>query len=277
MVRGIAVPPQKMILGRSLRARSRTSSRSTRPVSCRTPYWTARNHLPVAETGPAVGEVAAHGQRHAHDRVARLGEGQVDREVGGRARVRLHVGVVHAEQRLGPVPGDRLHRVDELLTLESAAGVALGVLVGQHAARRLDRPPTRKAPTGSAGFRDSPRACPDEPLIARLSTAGMGGMCMTDLQRPAPADAGHGGTRQAPFGTLGSGTRRVEAGWDTWPHEIILDCDPGIDDALAIAFAHGHPGIDLVGITTVAGNVGLAKTTANALAVCEYTARPRRR
>ena len=51
---------------------------------------------------------------------------------------------------------------------------------------------------------------------------------------------------------------------------IILDCDPGIDDALAIAFAHGHPGVDLVGITTVAGNVGLAKTTANALAVCEF-------
>ena len=51
---------------------------------------------------------------------------------------------------------------------------------------------------------------------------------------------------------------------------IILDCDPGIDDALAIAFAHGHPGIDLLGITTVAGNVSLAKTTANALAVSEY-------
>ena len=51
---------------------------------------------------------------------------------------------------------------------------------------------------------------------------------------------------------------------------IILDCDPGIDDALAIAFAHGHPGIDLAGITTVAGNVGLAKTTANAIAVCEF-------
>ncbi len=33
MVRGMAVPPQKMILGCSLRARSRTSSRSTRPVS----------------------------------------------------------------------------------------------------------------------------------------------------------------------------------------------------------------------------------------------------
>ena len=51
---------------------------------------------------------------------------------------------------------------------------------------------------------------------------------------------------------------------------IILDCDPGIDDALAIVFAHGHPGIDLLGITTVAGNAGLAKTTANALAVCEF-------
>src|ERR1700719_3623269 len=55
------------------------------------------------------------------------------------------------------------------------------------------------------------------------------------------------------------------------PTRIILDCDPGIDDALAIAFAHGHPGIELVGITTVAGNVGLARTTANALAVCEFT------
>jgi len=54
------------------------------------------------------------------------------------------------------------------------------------------------------------------------------------------------------------------------PTKIILDCDPGIDDALAIAFAHGHPAIELVGITAVAGNVGLAKTTANALAVCEF-------
>jgi purine nucleosidase len=51
---------------------------------------------------------------------------------------------------------------------------------------------------------------------------------------------------------------------------IILDCDPGIDDALAIAFAHGHPGIDLLGITTVAGNASLARTTVNALAVSEF-------
>jgi purine nucleosidase len=52
--------------------------------------------------------------------------------------------------------------------------------------------------------------------------------------------------------------------------QIILDCDPGIDDALAIAFAAGHRGIELAGITTVAGNVALAKTTRNALAVASF-------
>lgn len=53
------------------------------------------------------------------------------------------------------------------------------------------------------------------------------------------------------------------------PEKIIMDCDPGIDDALAIVFACGHPDLDLQGITTVAGNVGVDKTTANALRVCE--------
>ncbi len=54
------------------------------------------------------------------------------------------------------------------------------------------------------------------------------------------------------------------------PHKIIMDCDPGIDDALAIVFACGHPDLDLRGITTVAGNVSLSKTTTNALQVCEF-------
>lgn len=52
--------------------------------------------------------------------------------------------------------------------------------------------------------------------------------------------------------------------------KVIIDCDPGIDDALALVFASGHPGLDLRGITTVAGNVGLDATTANALAVRDY-------
>jgi purine nucleosidase len=58
------------------------------------------------------------------------------------------------------------------------------------------------------------------------------------------------------------------------PRKVLLDCDPGIDDALAIVFACGHPGLDLCGITTVAGNVGLAQTTANALSVLEFAGHP---
>jgi purine nucleosidase len=58
------------------------------------------------------------------------------------------------------------------------------------------------------------------------------------------------------------------------PRKVILDCDPGIDDACAIAFACGHPGLDLRGVTTVAGNVGLQRTTANALSVLEFAGFP---
>jgi len=50
--------------------------------------------------------------------------------------------------------------------------------------------------------------------------------------------------------------------------KIILDCDPGHDDAIAILLAAGSPAIDLLGITTVAGNQTLPKVTRNALAVC---------
>ncbi|HWO60298.1 MAG TPA: nucleoside hydrolase [Umezawaea sp.] len=52
--------------------------------------------------------------------------------------------------------------------------------------------------------------------------------------------------------------------------KVILDCDPGLDDALALVLAHGDPTIDVVAITTVSGNVGLDTTTGNALALREY-------
>ena len=48
---------------------------------------------------------------------------------------------------------------------------------------------------------------------------------------------------------------------------ILLDCDPGHDDAMAIVYAARR--LDLVGITTVFGNTPLDNTTRNALAVCE--------
>src|SRR5258707_740008 len=56
--------------------------------------------------------------------------------------------------------------------------------------------------------------------------------------------------------------------------KVIIDCDPGIDDALALVFARGHPDLEVLGITTVAGNVGLGQTTANALQVRDYLTMP---
>lgn len=51
------------------------------------------------------------------------------------------------------------------------------------------------------------------------------------------------------------------------PRKIILDCDPGHDDAVALLLAHGDPGIELVGVTTVMGNQTIDKVTRNALSV----------
>ena len=51
--------------------------------------------------------------------------------------------------------------------------------------------------------------------------------------------------------------------------KIILDCDPGHDDAVAILLAVGNPAIDLLGVTTVGGNQSLDKVTYNARAVLE--------
>jgi inosine-uridine nucleoside N-ribohydrolase len=50
--------------------------------------------------------------------------------------------------------------------------------------------------------------------------------------------------------------------------KVILDCDPGHDDALAILLAAHHPALELLAITTVAGNQSVEKTSLNALKVC---------
>ena len=51
------------------------------------------------------------------------------------------------------------------------------------------------------------------------------------------------------------------------PNKIILDCDPGHDDAIAMLLAWGSPEIDLIGVTTVMGNQTIEKVTRNALSV----------
>jgi purine nucleosidase len=55
---------------------------------------------------------------------------------------------------------------------------------------------------------------------------------------------------------------------------IIIDCDPGIDDAQAIMMAYHHPEVKIEAITTVSGNVGVDLTTANALKVLDILQAP---
>src|SRR5712692_4524811 len=72
-------------------------------------------------------------------------------------------------------------------------------------------------------------------------------------------------------------------GYDTEPHPgcqlttpILIDTDPGIDDALAILLALASPEVSVEAITTVAGNVEVDLTTANVFRILDV-ARPKHR
>ena len=54
---------------------------------------------------------------------------------------------------------------------------------------------------------------------------------------------------------------------------LLIDTDPGVDDALALLMAFNDPGHEVVGLTVCAGNVGLGHTVANALKLCEVVGR----
>jgi inosine-uridine nucleoside N-ribohydrolase len=54
---------------------------------------------------------------------------------------------------------------------------------------------------------------------------------------------------------------------------VLIDCDPGHDDAMALLLALASPELELLGVTTVHGNQTLDKTTANALRVLEFAGR----
>jgi len=55
---------------------------------------------------------------------------------------------------------------------------------------------------------------------------------------------------------------------------ILIDCDPGHDDAIALLLALASPEVELLGVTSVAGNQTLEKTTANAIRVLEFAGHP---
>ena len=87
----------------------------------------------------AVRQVAAVRERHAEDRVAGLQQREVHGLVRLRARMRLHVRVAGAEQLLDALDREALGDVDVFAAAVVAlAGIAFGVLVGQHRALRLE-------------------------------------------------------------------------------------------------------------------------------------------
>ncbi len=55
--------------------------------------------------------------------------------------------------------------------------------------------------------------------------------------------------------------------------KIVLDTDPGHDDAIALLLALASPELELLGVTTVSGNQTLEKTTTNALKILEFVDR----
>jgi len=58
------------------------------------------------------------------------------------------------------------------------------------------------------------------------------------------------------------------------PRPIIIDTDPGIDDAVAILLALASPELEVLGLVAVAGNLPLAATARNALSIVELAGRP---
>lgn len=59
------------------------------------------------------------------------------------------------------------------------------------------------------------------------------------------------------------------------PLKLIIDCDPGVDDAVALLLAFAaHEALDILGVTTVAGNAGLERTARNARLIRQISSRP---
>jgi inosine-uridine nucleoside N-ribohydrolase len=58
------------------------------------------------------------------------------------------------------------------------------------------------------------------------------------------------------------------------PKRLLIDTDPGVDDSMAILLAFASPEVEIEGLSTVFGNVGVDMTTQNALRLVELVGRP---
>src|SRR5581483_5500620 len=76
-----------------------------------------------------------------------------------------------------------------------------------------------------------------------------------------------------PAGGAAVAPHRRRGRTDTPHMKIVLDCDPGHDDAIALLLALASPEVELLGVTTVHGNQTLEKTTTNALKLLEFVGR----
>ena len=93
----------------------------------------------------AMGKMAAMGQIHAHERIARLQHGEENRHVGLCTGVWLHIGMLGTEQLLRAFNGQGFHHIHMLApAIVTAAGIAFGILVGQGRACRLHDSLTHK-------------------------------------------------------------------------------------------------------------------------------------
>jgi len=68
--------------------------------------------------------------------------------------------------------------------------------------------------------------------------------------------------------------RRTASSAEVAPTRVVIDTDPGVDDAVALALALASPELEVVGVTTVAGNAPLETTTRNALRLLELAGAP---
>ena len=142
-----------------------------------------------------VAEVAAVVEGEAEEGVARFQQRHVDGVVGLGAGVGLDVGVLGAEQALGAVDRQLLGDVDLLAAaVVAAAGVALGVLVGQHRADRFEHRLRDEVLRGDHLQRPllAPQLGVEDvgDLGIDLGAAARSGSCPAD--RPSPADHSNG-------------------------------------------------------------------------------------